>query len=145
MNKIVDIRKPAKKKDNLPLYLEAALDILGVSGITVYMVDMPELSTQNYIFLGITEKLEMPDTYKLYLQPTATLPTKKTTICHEAIHIRQYHSGRLLVKDKKTLIFDGKEYKPPYDRNQPHEREAFKGQNKLKRQVNEKIKKLQHR
>jgi len=145
MNTVNDLRKQDKKRFDPAEWIRVSLDILGVDGVTVALVDIPKLNTGDTTFYGITEKLPIPGTYRLYLLDAATTAKKKTVICHECIHIKQYHEGRLSIKDKKTLVFDGKEYHPPYDKKQPHEKEAFKGQNKLKKQVNEKIKKLQHR
>jgi hypothetical protein len=145
MNKVNDLRRQDKKGFDPVQWVEVALEILGVDGVTVALVDIPKLNTGDTTFYGITEKLPIKDTYRLCLLDTATTSTKKTVICHECIHIKQYHDGRLSIKDKTTLVFDGKEYHPPYDKKQPHEKEAWGGQNKLKRQVNEKIGKLQHR
>lgn len=140
MNTIKDFRRQdTKPKLNVAEWLLAALDILDLGNLTVVVVDAPE-TTGDTVFYGITEKLEMPNFYRLYLLSSATTATLKDVICHECIHIKQYQEGRLRIKDKYTLVFDGKEYHPPYDKKQPHEKEAWREQGKLKKQVKKYLK-----
>lgn len=133
MNTIQDLRLK-EKEFSASEWVKKGLYILGIYDVTVALVDLL-LDTGDTMFYGITEKLEIEDTYRIYLKPGLSDNKLKTILSHECIHIKQYHEGRLQVKDKKVLIFEGKEYFPPYDKTQPHEQEAYKGQAKLEKQI----------
>jgi hypothetical protein len=139
MNTIVDLRKEKQKRFDAQKWTSLSLEILGVDNITVYLVDAVDMKNDDYVFYGISEKLVMPDSYRLYILPSASISTKKDVICHECIHIKQYQEGRLRIKDKYTLVFENREYYPPYNPKQPHEIEAFGGQKQLRKKVNGKF------
>lgn len=142
MNNITDLRKKGKAdKFDVIEWLSLSLSVVGAEKTNVYIVDLPEhLNSKDVKFYGITEKLEIPNTYRLYLLAKETQATQKDVLCHESVHIKQYEDGRLAIKDKTTLIFEGKEYNPPYSIRQPHEREAFDRQGEIKREVKKLLK-----
>lgn len=134
---IVDLRKiPDRKSLDCVVFVKKALELIDVDNITVHMVDIPEhVQNGNVHYYGITEKHVMPNNYSLFLDPKASNMTKRDVLCHESIHIKQYDDGRLVIINSKKLVFDGKIYGPPYDKNQPHEKEAWNGQKELRNRV----------
>ena len=140
MNTVTDLRRPSKPtKFSAQKWTQKCLELLGIDGVTVVIVDTPRLTGET-TYLGMVEKLAISHTYRLYLAPDTANSTKKEVIAHECIHIKQYHEGRLNVKNRTTIEFEGKRYHPPYDPYSPHEKEAFAGMLKLKREVRKALK-----
>lgn len=134
MNTVIDLRQ---KNDGLLGWTEKVLSAAGLDGITVYLINLPQkVQFDGIKIYGITDKLPQPNSYRVYINPSTTRTRQKDVICHEAVHIKQYQDGRLSIKDKTTILFDGKEYKPPYNPELPHEKEAFRGSVKLRKLAN---------
>lgn len=142
---VEDLRKNQEKQ--LVKYVLAACRVVGVDNITIAIVDLPNTKAfrESYIdFIAVTKPSDIPGVYYLYLQPGKAKETYIAAIAHEAVHLQQFVTGRLVVSsDNKSLVFDGEIYYPPYDRSQPHEKEAFAKQGDIKTLM-KKIIKMRH-
>lgn len=111
--------------------------ILNLTDVTLNIVNddrtLDKFSTEDVQILAILYKTKLPHTYMLYLSSNLHKELL-SVICHEMVHLKQYESGDLDLKDYK-FYWKGKQYDEPVYWNRPWEKEAKKEQYNIEKQV----------
>ena len=126
---------------NVGVHLIALIEIFELKNISINLVYLPgNYQTQNRFFIhGLVKKIDN-NTYSIYIQRYVSRFDIIMILCHEFVHIKQYDNGRLIQYGNK-MMFDGIEYDNTYSyKNLPFEKEAFKAQGKIYKQLKEYIK-----
>lgn len=134
MNSIISI------SDHYKELLEKSLAYLGVDGVTVVisvntrMLD--KLAEPNMELTAATFPSALEKTYNLYVRGT---DIRDVVICHEAVHVGQYASGRLALDGNGQAVWMGVPYgnDTPY-RSRPWEIEAFGMERSIMRNIRHK-------
>lgn len=134
---VEDLRR--NQKQELVKYVLAGCHVIGLDGITIALVDLPDTKAFREFhieFIAVTRPSDIPGMFYIYLQPGKSKETYITALSHEMVHIQQFVDGRLAIsEDNKELLFDGVKYYPPYNCDQPHEQEAFARQGEIKSMI----------
>ena len=125
---ITDYRKDGG--DKVPQWTEICLNALNLD-VNVTLLDMPEsLAAYTYEFMGLAQKLPTPGHYLIMVKKGITEVRKCQVVRHECAHIQQYERGDLEITPN-TIIYKGHAYYPPYNENDPQERDARQVARKL--------------
>lgn len=117
--------------------LEKALSYLGVDGvmvaITVNARMLDKVEEEGVELMAMTYPAAMDKSFNLFVRNEKV---RDVVLCHEAVHIGQYASGRLSLGAKGIAVWMGVQFGSdvPY-RSRPWEIEAFGLENKILRKL----------
>ena len=137
VNWIASNSSPYNMEVIIKLILTKIFNIKNIQ-LNVYTDDktVSKFDTKDLEMSAILDGHPQIKTYTLFLRSTIRYYDLLPIICHEMVHLKQYHEGRLELKDT-TFYWNHIPYKNVSYWNRPWEQEARSKQYEIEKQVKE--------